>query len=103
MMHGGNLKLILYLFTVIYCVSCSGSKQFHICCVNSSFTRCTYNSRNIRILVQGCTSPKRQVAVATKFCVVEPNICGCSVRNLLRATPLVPRNLRWLLGFGENL
>jgi len=35
---------------------------------------------------QGCTNPWCQVAVATKFCTVAPNICGPSVRNLLYVT-----------------
>jgi hypothetical protein len=26
--------------------------------------------------VKGCTNPKRQLARATKFCTVAPNICG---------------------------
>jgi hypothetical protein len=30
--------------------------------------------------VHGCTNPRCQVGWATKFCQVEPNICGSSVR-----------------------
>jgi hypothetical protein len=33
---------------------------------------------------QGCINPGRQVAQATKYCTVVPNICGSSVSNLLR-------------------
>jgi hypothetical protein len=40
-----------------------------------------------------------QVAEATKFCTVAPNICGSSARNLLHVTLLTPRILRWLLEF----
>jgi hypothetical protein len=48
-------------------------------------------------LKQGCTNPGLQVAMVTKFCTVVPNICGSSVWDLLHATLLVPRILRWLI------
>jgi len=35
---------------------------------------------------RGCTNPIRQVARATKFCVVAPNICGSSVRSFHHVT-----------------
>jgi len=41
----------------------------------------------------------RQVAVATKFCTVAPNICGSSVYNLLYVAFLTPNILRWRLDF----
>ena len=49
--------------------------------------------------VQGYTNTGSQVAQATKFGLVMPNIYGSSVWNLLHITLLVPRILRWLLGF----
>ena len=45
-------------------------------------------------LEKGCTSPERQAAVATKFCMVEPNLCGSSSMNLLHITLLAPTILR---------
>jgi hypothetical protein len=48
---------------------------------------------------EGCTYPVRQVAVATKFCVVASNICAPSVWNLLQVTLLSSRILRQLLEF----
>ena len=50
-------------------------------------------------LYAGVHNPERQVAMATKFHTVAPNICGSSVRNLLHVTLLAPRSLRWLLHF----
>jgi hypothetical protein len=41
-------------------------------------------------LAQGCTNPGRQVSLTTKFIMVEPNVCGSSVWNLLRITHLTP-------------
>jgi len=38
-------------------------------------------------------------SLATRFCVVAPNICGSSVWNLLHITVLVPRILSWLPDF----
>jgi hypothetical protein len=40
-----------------------------------------------------------QVAQVTKFCIVVPNICGSSRRNLLHVTILVRRILRQQLDF----
>jgi len=48
---------------------------------------------------QGRTHPGRQVARATKFCAVEPNIYGSSVWNWLHVIHLAPRRLRWHLDF----
>jgi len=49
------------------------------------------------VLMQGCTSPVHQVAMATRMFAVPPNICGSSAGNLLYVTLLAPRILRWLL------
>jgi len=53
------------------------------------------------LFTQGYTNPGGQVAMATEFCTVGSNICGCPVRNLLHVTLLVPRILRWFLDFWE--
>ena len=53
------------------------------------------------LFTQGYTTPGGQAAMATEFCTVGSNICGCPVRNLLHFTLLVPRILRWLLDFQE--
>ena len=42
--------------------------------------------RNNCTAIQGCKNTCRQVAVATKLCTVEPNICGSSVWYLLHVT-----------------
>jgi hypothetical protein len=42
-------------------------------------------------------SPGRQVAMATKFWTVVPNICGSSVQNLFYVAFLTPGILRWLV------
>ena len=55
----------------------------------------------IRYVDQECTNPGRQVARATKFCMVELN-CGSSVWILLHVNLLAPRNLRWLLDFWKT-
>ena len=52
----------------------------------------THETRNAQI--PGARSP-----VATKFCTVEPSICGPSVWYLLHVAFLEPRTLRWLLYF----
>jgi hypothetical protein len=54
-------------------------------------------SLKMRPLSQGCTNPERQVAVATKFLTVAPNIWGSAVWNLLHVVLLTPRILRWLI------
>jgi hypothetical protein len=41
---------------------------------------------------QGCTNPGRQVARATKFCMVKPNF-GPSAWILVHVNFLAPRNL----------
>jgi hypothetical protein len=43
--------------------------------------------------------PGDQVAMATKFCKVAPNICGPPVWNFLHVTRPAHRILRWLLDF----
>lgn len=53
------------------------------------------------LLCQECTNPKHQVAVATKFCSVTPNIGEPSVRNLLHVTLLACTIFGWLVGFGK--
>ena len=40
---------------------------------------------------QGCTNPARQVAMATELCMVAPNICGTTLRNLIHFTRVVPK------------
>jgi hypothetical protein len=52
---------------------------------------------------QRFTKPRGQVAAETKFCMLVPNICGCSVWTSLHVTLLAPRILRWLLDFPEHL
>ena len=47
---------------------------------------------------QGWTNSRRQIAWASKFWTVAPNIFGSS-RNLLHVSLLAPRILRWLLKF----
>ena len=46
---------------------------------------------------QRLTNPGLQVAGATKFFTVVPNICGSSVWKFLHFALLVPRVLRWFL------
>jgi hypothetical protein len=48
---------------------------------------------------QGCTNPGCHLVPVTKFCVVAPNICGCSVCNLLHVTRMAARILGWILDF----
>jgi len=48
---------------------------------------------------RGCTNARGQVARATKFCTLAPDICGSLVWNLLHVTNLAPRIFRWLLDF----
>jgi hypothetical protein len=50
-------------------------------------------------LLQWCTNPKRQVARATKFCRLGPNICVSSVWNWLQITLLGLKILRSFLDF----
>jgi hypothetical protein len=54
-------------------------------------------------LMQGFRNPRRQVAMATKFCTVEPNICQFLLRNLLNVKFLAFRILIWPSRFLENL
>ena len=54
-------------------------------------------------LCQGCTNPGHQVARATKFCTVAPNICGSSVWYLLDVTVLMQRNFVATTRLPQNL
>ena len=45
------------------------------------------------LFVSGFINPGSQVARATVFCTVAPNVCGSAVRNLLYVTLLASRNL----------
>jgi hypothetical protein len=49
--------------------------------------------------LRGAQIPGRQVAVATKFFTVTPNICGPSVVNILHVVFMVSRFLGWFLSF----
>jgi hypothetical protein len=51
----------------------------------------------LRLLRQGCTNPACQIAQATRFCSVAPNICRLSAWYLLHVTILAPESL----GFGK--
>jgi hypothetical protein len=51
---------------------------------------------------QGCRNPVRQVAQATKFCTVAPDICGSSEPNLFHFILLTPRILMWLPEFWKT-
>jgi hypothetical protein len=64
---------------------------------------CLCLSRNVKdwISHQRCTNPGRQYALATKFGMGAPKICGSASRNLLHVTLLALRILRWLLDLGE--
>jgi len=46
-----------------------------------------------------CTNIGLQIARATKFCIMAPNICGVPSMNSLYVTLLAPIILRWLLDF----
>lgn len=52
--------------------------------------------------MSGCTNLGCQVAMATKFYTVAPNICGCSIQNFIHVTLLVPRILVWFLDFWKT-
>ena len=55
---------------------------------------------NIQItVVQECTNPGRQFAVATKLCKVAFINCGSSVLHVIFSAP---RILRWLTDFVKN-
>ena len=59
------------------------------------FSKRHYGRRRLNavslFLVQGCTNSGLEVAVASAFYTVVPNVCVYSVWNLLRITFLVPR------------
>jgi len=46
--------------------------------------------KNVLHLEQGCVNPWSQVARKIRFCMVELNLCGQAVRNLLHFTTLAP-------------
>ena len=52
---------------------------------------------------QRCTKPRGPVAAANKFCMLVPNIRGCSEWTSLHVTLLAPRILRWFLEIAEDL
>lgn len=58
-----------------------------------------HNRHFILLLHQACTNPGRQIAWATKYCTVAPNIFGSSVWNSCHVTIPAPRILRWVLRF----
>jgi hypothetical protein len=59
----------IHLFMLRSCINCKRSKMWN---------------------KKSCKNPGRQVARATKFCTVAPNVCGSSVWNLPYVTTLVP-------------
>jgi hypothetical protein len=52
---------------------------------------------------QGYMNPACWMAMVTEICMVVPNICGTSVRNLLHFTILVPRLLSFVPKALKNL
>jgi hypothetical protein len=64
--------LIILLVDNKYCIT-----------AQSDITESTSFNKAHFCLRQGCTNPGHQVVVATKFCRAVPNICGCSVWNVL--------------------
>jgi len=46
---------------------------------------------------KGYSNSGREVPRVTEFCAMVPNVCGFSLWNLLHATLLASRILRWLL------
>jgi hypothetical protein len=63
-------------------------------CSDSAKSETVYNK--YKCLKQRSTNPGCQVAVATNFCTVVPNICGSPLWNLLHVTPLEHRVLKRL-------
>jgi len=60
------------------------------------------SSRSVSSIFLSTSTPRlhkspHHVARATKFCNVEPNICGSSVWNLPHVPLWAPRILRWFL------
>jgi len=53
----------------------------------------------IMVLNHGYTNPGCQVDVATKCCMVAPNVDGALVWNILHVMILEPRILSWLPDF----
>ena len=81
----------------------SGTPNFWRCedsitvSLSVSFLSCFQQCKNL--FKQECTNPGCQITWKTKFCMVEPNICGALVWNLFHVTVLAPRILRWLIDF----
>ena len=53
------------------------------------------------MVLERCANSGHQVAMATTFCTVAPNLCGSSVDILLHVTLLASEISRWLLAFGK--
>lgn len=69
-----------------------------------SWTKSQTNERRIMLwdFVQtemACTNPRRRVTPSTKFCTLVPQRLSVLNMELAHVTLLVPRILRWLLGF----
>jgi len=62
--------------------------------VLSYFKRSLHDGKRI---IQEGTNSRRKDVVAIKFWTVAPNICGCSVSNLLHGKLLELEILRWFL------
>lgn len=54
-------------------------------------------------IMHGCTNTRREVAVATKFCSVAPNICKSSVCCLIQVIEMEPTISRCILSFYKNV
>ena len=59
-------------------------------------TACCYSCNG---LDQGCTNPRRQVVVVSKFPKMAPSVCVSSVLDLVHVSLLGPRILGWPLNF----
>jgi hypothetical protein len=49
------------------------------------------NLHTLKCVRQGCINHRCNTAMATKFCMVVPNICGFKIQNLLHVTLLMAR------------
>jgi hypothetical protein len=80
------LTAVLVMIHVICGVNARNPAAVYQVC-KETYSTCKLEENGKRIflgnvynyLPQGCKPPDRQIAVATKFCTVVPNICGCSV------------------------
>ena len=57
----------------------------------------------VYLFMAGCTISRRQVAVATKFNMVAPNVLRSSVWNFVHFNLLAPRILTWRPDFLRHL